>query len=330
MLRWFRKQGHPSKSAMKLPAEASGTAIPDSMKGLAVKEISAVPQVLASGLCFTESPQWHEGMLWFADMHADKVYSIDEVGQIRTAIDVPGGPNGLGWLPDGRMLVASANQRVIYRLENGGLEVHADLSQIGACDYPLNDMCVAKDGNCYVGECGLEIHAWLAYNIATIQNSDWRLLRSQPLPEACLYRVAPDGTVEQAASGMRFPNGSAITADGRLAVAESIGACISFFTVKQGTLLNRQRVNCDFAPDGLSSPDRHGRIWAADPLGQSISRLSRDGEWELKVSLPRSAFACAVRPDRANTVYICTSPSTDPEANLQLMESCVEVLEVGE
>jgi len=38
-------------------------------------------KVLIDGLCFPEGPRWHDGKLYFSDMHAHKVMTVDLNGK---------------------------------------------------------------------------------------------------------------------------------------------------------------------------------------------------------------------------------------------------------
>ena len=67
--------------------------------------------ILIDGLQFPEGPRWHDGRLWFSDMNAQKVLTVDLAGNLQTIVQVPGSPSGLGWLPDGRLLVVSMTER---------------------------------------------------------------------------------------------------------------------------------------------------------------------------------------------------------------------------
>ncbi|MCH8284387.1 MAG: SMP-30/gluconolactonase/LRE family protein, partial [Chloroflexi bacterium] len=63
------------------------------------------PRPLLDGLVFPEGPRWRDGKLWFSDMHAHKVMTVDLQGRTEDVATVPQRPSGLGFLPDGRMLV---------------------------------------------------------------------------------------------------------------------------------------------------------------------------------------------------------------------------------
>jgi len=177
---------------------------------------------LIGGLSFAEGPRWHEGRLYFSDMYAHRVVAVGMNGAAETVAQVPGQPSGLGFLPDGRMLIASMMDRRILRREHDGrLAVHADLS--GLANWHVNDMLVDGDGRAWVGNFGFDLHGGA---------------------EACLtvlICVEPDGSARMAAEGLGFPNGMALTPDGQtLIVAESTMNRLSAFTVVQGRLGERR------------------------------------------------------------------------------------------
>ena len=105
------------------------------------------------GIYFGEGPRWHENKLWFSDMHGDKVFTLDENDNLETVCEIKNQPSGLGWLPNGDLLIVSMLDRKILKLSNGDLSVHADLS--GEVKYQCNDMVVSKDGIAYVGNFGM-------------------------------------------------------------------------------------------------------------------------------------------------------------------------------
>src|SRR4051794_9006485 len=99
--------------------------------------------VVCDGLAFTEGPRWHDGRLWFSDMHGFTVCAVDPAdGAVERVVEVAGRPSGLGWRPDGTMLVVSMDdRRVLGRRGDGDLVTMADLS--AHTDHPVNDMVVA-------------------------------------------------------------------------------------------------------------------------------------------------------------------------------------------
>src|SRR5690242_378735 len=126
---------------------------------------TAAVRTVIDDLVFTEGPRWHEGRLWCSDMHDHRVLSIGlddgvdgAVVDVETVMRVDDDePSGLGWLPDGRLLVVAMETQRLLRVEpDGELAVHADLSS--AARGSLNDMIVAADGTAYLGDMGVRIH----------------------------------------------------------------------------------------------------------------------------------------------------------------------------
>jgi len=180
------------------------------------------PRVLLDGLRFPEGPRWHENRFWFSDMHAGRVIALGMDGRSETIVEVEGQPSGLGWLPDGRLLVVSMQDRRLLRLDSDGLKEVADLSSLAS--FHCNDMVVDASGRAYVGNFGFDLHK-----------------RESPTG-ANLILVHPDGRTEIAAENLLFPNGAVITPDAKtLIVGESFGACLTAFDVAEDAgLLNRR------------------------------------------------------------------------------------------
>ena len=56
------------------------------------------PQVLLDGLIFLEGPRWYDGKLWFSDMFAGKVMTVDMSGNSTVVTEVAERPSGLAIL----------------------------------------------------------------------------------------------------------------------------------------------------------------------------------------------------------------------------------------
>jgi sugar lactone lactonase YvrE len=254
--------------------------------------------IVADGFAFPEGPRWHEDRLWFSDQHDRRVVAMETDGTSQTIVEVPQQPSGLGWLTDGRMLVVSMIDRRVLRLEHdGGLVLHADLGAlaIGQC----NDMVVDAYGRAYVGNFGFDIYSGEAPR------------------DTCLIAVEPDGTSRIVAESVAFPNGSAITSDGRtLLVGESMGRRISAFDIAPDGSLSNQRVWAQLhgaTVDGMCL-DAEGAVWTACPATGRCLRIREGGDVvdEVKGTHP-GAFACMLGGTDRRTLYVCTAPSHVPE-----------------
>jgi sugar lactone lactonase YvrE len=251
-------------------------------------------RVLLDGLHFAEGPRWRDGLLWFSDLHrgqdAGCVMTLDEDGNARTILDqVPGGPpSGLGWLPDGRLLLAATVGRTLYALNpDGTVSTHADLS--GVVTQDINDMVVDAAGVSYVGSCDIP---------------------GMPAPALSeLIIVRPDGRAEVADPAMRFPNGSVITADGRtLIVAETFGACLTAYTITGDKTLVDRRVWAELPgmfPDGICLDDA-GAVWLADAAGKQCVRVVEGGEVTDRVATDLNCYACALGGADGRTLFMLT------------------------
>ena len=76
---------------------------------------------LLTGLAFGEGPRWRDGKLWFSDFYVHQVRTVDEQGHAETIVEVPGQPSGLGWRPDGTMLIVSMTDWRLMRFAGGKL-----------------------------------------------------------------------------------------------------------------------------------------------------------------------------------------------------------------
>lgn len=183
------------------------------------REITTV----VTDLSYLECPRWHEGRIWFVDFYTYRVLSATaDGGDLRTEAEVPGQPSGLGWLPDGRLLVVSMRDaRLLRREADGTLVTHAELA--GHVTGHANDMVVDAEGRAFVGNFGFD------------------LMNGAPLVPTDLVRADPDGTVTTVAQDLWFPNGSVITDDNVLLVDETFGNRITAFDLTgDGELTNRR------------------------------------------------------------------------------------------
>ncbi|MCP3935158.1 MAG: SMP-30/gluconolactonase/LRE family protein, partial [Actinomycetia bacterium] len=113
-------------------------------------------ELFVDGVDFGEGPRWHDGRLWYSDFYQASVYAVSADG-IREVVhsNLADRPSGLGWMPDGTLLVVSMVDRKVLKEVDGVLVEHADLS--GLATWHCNDMVVDTNGNAYVGNFGFDL-----------------------------------------------------------------------------------------------------------------------------------------------------------------------------
>ena len=264
--------------------------------------MAGTAEIIATGVYFGEGPRWHGDRLWFSDFFANCVYSVGTDHALRTELTIADRPSGLGWLPDGRLLVVSMVDRKVLRREaDGSVVTHADLS--GIAEYHCNDMVVDRHGRAYVGNFGFDLDHAVATETVT------QLLHERM---ATLVRVDPDGTVHVAARDMKFPNGAVVTGDGRtLIVAETLAQTLTAFTIAEDGSLHDRRIWADLggrAPDGICL-DADGDIWVANPLAPEAFLVAEDGGVVDVVDTVEPCFAVALGGADGRTLYCLTAPS---------------------
>jgi sugar lactone lactonase YvrE len=262
-----------------------------------------------TGGSFFECPRWHDGRWYVSDFYRHTVFAIEPDGAVSPVVELDDQPSGLGWMPDGSMLIVSKNRRrILRRSPTGEVELHADLGHLG--DTPLNDMVVGPTGHAYVGEFGFD-----------------SMVPEDPA-YAGLFRVAPDGAVTKEADDLGFPNGSVITPDGRtLIVGETISCRYRAFDIADDGSLSNSRVWAQIAPsppftsgaeflgglplavDGCAL-DADGHIWAADAFGARMLRIAPGGEIVRELPAPEGMgfIACALGGDDRRTLLIAAGP----------------------
>jgi sugar lactone lactonase YvrE len=272
------------------------------------------PEILLDDLVFPEGPRWHNGALYFSDMHAGIVWRVTPQGVATKVLDLSSLPSGLGWRPDDMLHVVSMLDRRFLRVTPQGPVTVADLSSIAP--YPINDMVIGLQGHAYIGTFGCDLNKGEA-----------------PRPTQ-LFCVHPNGAIKVAAEDMLFPNGAVITPDGKtLIVAETFGNRLTAFDIESDGALSHRRVFAQFdettLPDGICL-DQEGAVWVASASGNKIIRAKQGGEITDNIALPdRNSYACMLGgPDRRD-LYICTARHYLPERTRELRSGRIEVMRVA-
>jgi sugar lactone lactonase YvrE len=265
---------------------------------------------LIDGLSFTECPRWRDGRLYFSDRYTRRILAISLDGSVETYARTDGLPAGIGFLPDGRLLIASMRDRKVLRREHdGNIVEHADLSALAAGH--LNDMLVDHEGQAWVGNFGFD------------------LFGGECARSTVLICTAADGTPSIAARDLAFPNGTVLTPDGRtMIIAETLANRLSAFTVSAGALSDRRTwaafgdppattdvgkilEGAAVAPDGICL-DAEGAVWVADVLNRRVIRVAEGGRIVQELNTNGlCAFACMLGGDDGQTLFVCAAPTFD-------------------
>jgi sugar lactone lactonase YvrE len=248
---------------------------------------------MIDGLGFPEALRWRDGALWFSDMFRSRVIRWVPGSEPSVVLDAAGGgpsvPGGLGWLPDGSLLIVDCTERRVLRVHDGEVSVHADLGHL--MTHSANDMHVDGDGTAWVGGYGFDPET------------------DEPVPSP-LARVGANGELSATASVFVFPNGCERDATSALLVAETFADRVSLMTADD-TVVVRGRLADGSGPDGLSiAPD--GSVYVALAFAGALARLAAaeagpDAEPTVVFRAepidsgpgagPLGVYDCAVHPD---------------------------------
>lgn len=270
-------------------------------------------QPLASGFVFLEGPRWHQGKLWFSDMWGFKVYTLTEAGERAVVCEVPQRPSGLGFLPDGSLLVVSMADRKLLKFSHGALSVHADLSSFARGD--VNDTVTDRQGRTYAGNFGYDLFAG-----------------AEPAP-ADLVLVEADGRARVVASDLTFPNGAVIKDDGRtLVISESWAGRLSAFDIAADGSLSNRRVYANLGeriPDGICL-DAAGAIWVSSFNTGEFLRVFDGGEITDVVECgDRRAVACQLGGHDGKTLFCLTYDGQIEDLHQQKAAGAIETVRVA-
>ena len=259
-------------------------------------------QKVTDDFIFLEGAKWSEGRLWASDVFDHKVYSIAPDGRRGLVCEVPNRPSGLGFLPDGTLIIVSALDKKLLQLDGDKTSVYADLSDLapGA----VNDFAVDGRGRLYVGDFGYDYDHGEA-----------------PRP-TMLYRVDTDGKASVVADNVEFPNGSVVINEDRtLIVAETwVGRLTAFDLSVDGKLTNR-RIFANLGerqPDGICA-DAEGAIWTACFNTGEFLRVLDGGEITHRIAIDGRGITCALGGESGHELFLSTylGPVSDLVAGLR-------------
>ena len=97
---------------------------------------------IVEGLTFPEGLRWRDGRLWFSDFYSHAVYATDLSGNYEKIADVQNQPSGLGWLPNGDLLISSMIDHPCWSCAVTGDP--RDGIIVALSDHSARDDCVAN------------------------------------------------------------------------------------------------------------------------------------------------------------------------------------------
>ena len=257
--------------------------------------------LLLAGGALYECPRWHDSAWWVSDIYNQQVLRVTESGHTAQILrlDEDARPAGLGWTPDGDLLVVINNRRQLLRLDaSGATSVWIDAADQLTTHGNFNDMVVDAHGRAYISNMG-------AGNVDTHRTG-------RPAP-TCITVIEADGHRHDEGADLNYPNGMIITDDGHtLIVAETGGRRLTAFDIATDGRLHHQRLWADLTPwdhwpDGCCLA-ADGSVWSASPRGsRGWRRVSPTGELldTITAEPGHGAYACMLGGHDAHTLLLC-------------------------
>jgi gluconolactonase len=234
-----------------------------------------VIEILVDGLDHPEGVCWDPGagVVW-AGGEAGQIYRVQlEERQVEEVARAPGFVHGLAADGRGRLVLCCRDESSLCVLEDSSVRKIED-----GFTFP-NSPAFAPDGALYVSDSG----SWGAH-------------------DGRVFRLSADGELELFSTALTdFPNGCAVTADGRyLWIVESRRPTVNRFDLRTGELEEVTRLE-GTVPDGVAFTDEDGvlvscyrpdRIVYLDPAG-TVEIVAEDPQGTLLAGPTNVAFAGA-------------------------------------
>lgn len=270
-------------------------------------------ETLIDGLAFPEGPRWHDGFFWFTDQHAKRIYRSDNNGHLEIITATDDLPGGLGWLPDGTLLVVYMTQRKVMRWDGKQLHEYADLSK--SASFHCNDMLADARGRVYVGNFGFDLHG------------------GAPHKKAEIIMIDTDRSLYLFNDEVMFPNGCVLTADNNtLVVAETFAHRLTAFELADNGLCRASYTWAELGemtPDGICI-DKQDCIWVASPSTNEVIRVQKGGTRMASCTTLGTPYACMLGGENGETLFICTSQTDDPQKAAQMASGRIEWVELNQ
>lgn len=265
-----------------------------------------------TGLGFGEAPRWHDDALWLSDITERRVLRVGADGKAETVVTTPGEPSGIGWLPDGGLLVVQMAEHEILLHDHGTLRRYCSTATLSRSK--LNDMIVDHSGRAWVSSFGFDYE-------------------TEAPRSTTLIGIEPGGGLTAAAEEIWCPNGMAIDSGGNsLFVGQSASSEILEFDIDAtGKLCNRRvfaRLPENRVCDGICI-DATQALWIASPTTREFLRVERGGRVTHRIPTgERYAIACVLGGPGRNTFYGITAATLSLRAAHGTREGRIECAQV--
>lgn len=262
---------------------------------------------LATGFIFTEGPLWHpDGFWYFVDIRQNKLFRLwpgKPPELVRTTI----GCNGTTFDLEGRLVVCEGDDRRLMRMNGDGSWVTLAEGYGGGRFNRPNDVVCRSDGTLYFTDPDKRV----PYHRREIPGKGGE---SGLWDGACVYRLAPDGTLGILAL-CEYPNGLALSPDERVLYVANTRSSKYIHALKldaQGRLSGRS-IFADMnegdepgIPDGVKV-DALGRVYCTGPGG--IWVFEPDGRKVGIIRWPEQAVNFAFGGPDLRTMLCCAHTS---------------------
>jgi gluconolactonase len=262
---------------------------------------------LATGFTFTEGPLWHpDGYYYFVDIRNNSLYRLTP-GKAAELVTKTAGGNGTTFDLQGRLIMCEGGGRRVVRVSpDGRIEPLVERFMGGRFNRP-NDVVCRSDGSIYFTDPDKRV-PYTEREIPPPAGIDnlW--------DGACVYRVAPDGTIGVLAH-CEYPNGLAFSPDERtLYVANTRSSkYIHAIDLDMAGKMVGRRIFADMnagelpgIPDGLKV-DSKGRVFCTGPGG--IWVFAPDGTRLGTIVYPEQSVNFAFGGKNLRTLFCCAHTS---------------------
>ncbi|MBN1148556.1 MAG: SMP-30/gluconolactonase/LRE family protein [Anaerolineales bacterium] len=257
-------------------------------------------RALVEGLQFPEGPVWSErdGCLYFTEWLGNRVWAWRETGAVPLfELEAGSGPSGLAQDAEGNLWACLYDARELARISPQGELLQIIDAWHGQPFKGICDLALDPQGGVYFSDSG-------------DFGEDWQTGR----PAGAIYYLGPAGELKQVDDSLRFPNGVAVSPDGRtLYVDEHRANRVLAYDILPGGSLSGRRVlheldsecllapeSCfELGPDGLCL-DHEGSLWVAHYGGGKLVHIGRDDAClgEIRLTCGRKPTNAAYRADR--------------------------------